>query len=360
MRNNNTAFRASADSSRSNWFSSRLLDWYYANKRDLPWRDTKDPFKIWLSEIILQQTRVSQGLPYYNAFVDRFHTIEDFARADLDEILKLWQGLGYYSRARNMHHCARTVLEEYDGFFPDTYAHLLKLKGIGKYTAAAIASICFDQPIPVVDGNVYRVLSRVFRIFDDIAKTSSFQIFFDQASELISDTSPGDFNQAMMEFGAMVCTPKSPKCEHCIFSNECHAFNKNLIADLPFKSKNIKIKNRFFNYNVYTHGNSMLIQKRGINDIWKELYEFDLQESKIRAKIDNFEYGKHLYSSEELTHQLTHQKLHIRFHVFDLEDMESFDQLASVKKMVKVNKDSINDYAVPKPIELFLNEMFCK
>lgn len=360
MRNNNTAFRTTGDDKRSDWFSVRLLQWYDLNKRHLPWRETKDPFKIWLSEIILQQTRVNQGLPYYEAFTQTFENVNQFARADLDDILKLWQGLGYYSRARNMHHCANTVVEDYDGHFPSTYKGLLQLKGIGKYTAAAIASICFNEPVPVVDGNVYRVISRIFGLSDDIAKASTFSVFFDQASELISQTVPGDFNQAMMEFGATVCTPKSPECSDCIFSSDCYAMEKGVVADLPIKSNQIKIRNRHFNYIVYIYRNYILIRKRGLRDIWRELYEFDLIETEKSAKIDNFGCGKHLYSSEEIAHQLTHQKLHIRFHVYELKSRESLDQLACDKKMQAVDVKDLVDYAVPKPIELFLKEMFCK
>lgn len=345
---------------KAEWFSTRLLEWYIINKRHLPWRDTKDPFKVWLSEIILQQTRVNQGLPYYLKFTESFNTVEDFASAKLDEILKLWQGLGYYSRARNMHQCANDVVEHYGGNFPNNYSELQKLKGIGKYTAAAIASICFNEPVPTVDGNVFRVLSRLFGITDDIAQASSFKVFFKKASELIPIHNPGDFNQAMMEFGATVCTPKSPDCDNCIFANHCMAQKHEMIPLLPVKSKKVKIKHRYFNYNVITYQEEVLIRKREAGDIWTGLFEFDLEEAKKSSKYSNFENAKLQYSSAEVIHQLTHQKLHIKFNVFEMYDEDAYKKFGSKKEMASVSIDRLRDYAVPKPIEMFLNEMFCK
>lgn len=360
MRNINLPLEANQRHSKEDWFSSQLLDWYKIHKRDLPWRETKDPFKVWLSEIILQQTRVNQGLPYYLKFTEAFETIDEFANADLDEVLKLWQGLGYYSRARNMHTCAQMVVKEYNGCFPDHYSELLKLKGVGKYTAAAIASICFGEAVPSVDGNVFRVMSRVFGIEDDIAKASSFNVFFKKAAELISTNEPGDFNQALMEFGATVCLPKSPACEECMFVKNCFAYQKDMVKVLPVKSKNVKIKHRYFNYHVFTFQSHLLIRQRTSGDIWTGLYEFDLQETEKSLKSSNFESAKLKYSSDEVIHQLTHQKLHIRFHVYELGDKHELEQLSQDKMMSVVSIERLGEYAVPKPIELFLKKEFCQ
>ncbi|MEO9803513.1 MAG: A/G-specific adenine glycosylase [Reichenbachiella sp.] len=360
MRNINTAFKAGLDDTKLEWFSTQLLEWYQINKRHLPWRETRDPFKVWLSEVILQQTRVNQGLPYYLKFTESFNTVNDFASADLDEILKLWQGLGYYSRARNMHQCAKTIVEQYAGEFPNNYVELQKLKGVGKYTAAALASICYNEAVPTIDGNVFRVLSRLFGISDDIAKASSFQIFFAKASELIPAKNPGDFNQAMMEFGATECTPKSPNCEGCMFSTHCFAKQKDMIGILPIKSKNIKIKHRYFNYQIFTFNHQVLVQQREDGDIWAGLFEFDLQETKKSLKSSNFENTKLQYSSEEIVHQLTHQKLHIKFHVYETVDKRTYDNIGKDKEMRSVSINQLSNHAVPKPIESFLNNVFCQ
>ncbi|SMD35160.1 A/G-specific DNA-adenine glycosylase [Reichenbachiella faecimaris] len=360
MRNINKPLKVDQRHSKEDWFSRQLLEWYHIHKRDLPWRETKDPFKVWLSEIILQQTRVSQGLPYYVKFTEAFNTIEEFAHADLDEILKLWQGLGYYSRARNMHKCAEMVVADYSGRFPDNFQELQKLKGVGKYTAAAIASICFDQAVPTIDGNVFRVMSRLFGISDDIAKASSFKVFFNSALRLISQKEPGNFNQAMMEFGATICVPKAPDCGECMFSSQCFAKRKDMIEVLPIKSKNIKIKYRYFNYHVFAFKNQLLIRQRSSGDIWTGLFEFDLQETEKSLKSSNFENAKLQYSSEEIVHQLTHQKLHIQFHVYELDNRKVFEQLGKDKMMKIVSVNDLSDYAVPKPIELFLNKEFCQ
>ena len=360
MRNINKPLRADQQHKNKDWFSTQLLEWYQINKRDLPWRETKDPFRVWISEIILQQTRVNQGLPYYLKFTDTFKTVQDFANADLDEILKLWQGLGYYSRARNMHQCARMVVESFEGRFPDNYVELQKLKGVGKYTAAAIASICFDEAVPTIDGNVFRLLSRLFGLSEDTAKASSFNTFFDLAKSHIPTSEPGNFNQAMMEFGATVCTPKSPKCQECMFANHCFAKQQDMIEVLPVKSKNVKIKHRYFNYHVFVLDGSVLIRQRPSGDIWTGLFEFDLEETKKSLKSSNFEEAKLQYSSKELVHQLTHQKLHIRFHVYEVFSKEVLAQLKSEKKMMEVAMSDLSNYAVPKPIELFLNNEFCQ
>ncbi|UXX80278.1 A/G-specific adenine glycosylase [Reichenbachiella carrageenanivorans] len=360
MRNISRPLKTGKSLGNDDWFSSQLLDWYGFNKRHLPWRETKDPFKIWLSEIILQQTRVNQGMPYYLKFIASYQTVQDFAQANLDDILKLWQGLGYYSRARNMHQCANAVMNHFGGNFPDNYAELQKLKGIGKYTAAAIASICFGEAVPTVDGNVFRVMARLFGIAEDIAKTSTFKVFFDRAKTLMPAGHSGDFNQAMMEFGAMICTPKSPECATCMFETHCFAKSKGLIDSLPVKSKNVKVRHRYFNYYVYTHEGQVLIRQRSEGDIWTGLFEFDIEETKKSLKSSSFEGGKLEYSSSEMVHQLTHQKLHLRFHVYEMRSQKALVQVGEAKQMLMVSRERIGDYAVPKPIELFLNNEFCR
>ncbi|MEY2629135.1 MAG: Adenine glycosylase, partial [Bacteroidota bacterium] len=232
-------------------FSKSLIQWYLQNKRDLPWRNTIDPYFIWLSEIMLQQTRVAQGLPYFLRFTEAFPTVFDLAKADEEQVLKLWQGLGYYSRARNLHKTAQQVAFEYNGEFPKSYAELLKLKGIGEYTAAAIASFAYNESVPVVDGNVYRVLSRYFEVETDIASLGAKKEFTQLAAELLPAGEANLFNQAIMEFGALQCVPKNPNCTNCIFSDSCAALQKKKVDQLPVKSKKIKVKTRFFTYLVF-------------------------------------------------------------------------------------------------------------
>lgn len=304
-------------------FSELLLNWYYRNKRDLPWRHTKDPYKIWLSEVILQQTRVVQGMPYYHKFVERYPTVVDLANADENEVLRLWQGLGYYSRARNMHQTARIIASEWSGKFPETYTGLVKLKGIGPYTAAAIASFAFDEKVAVVDGNVYRVLARVFGVETDIASHEAKKIFGDLANELISAKTPGTHNQAMMEFGAIYCTPSDPGCMFCIFHYNCEANAKGKQAVLPVKSKKVKVKKRYFDYFVIEQSGKLMMAKRGPKDIWEGLYDFFLVESKDNLlQIEEIRNGflqeilptsivKNI--SEIYKHVLTHQTIEVKF-----------------------------------------------
>src|SRR6218665_1506972 len=236
-------------------FSNILIKWYLQNKRDLPWRKTVDPYQIWLSEIMLQQTRVAQGMPYFFAFTKEFPTVKDLADASEEKVLKLWQGLGYYSRARNLHKTAQYIAYDLNGVFPDSYKELLKLKGVGEYTAAAIASFSYNESVPVVDGNVFRVLSRYFDVETDIALTSTKKEFTALAFELMQKNNPALFNQAIMEFGALQCVPKSPDCENCVLNSGCLALLKKKVNQLPVKSKKMKAKNRFFNYVVFSDAN---------------------------------------------------------------------------------------------------------
>jgi A/G-specific adenine glycosylase len=318
-------------------FSNLLIQWYLCNKRDLPWRNTTNPYPIWLSEIMLQQTRVAQGMPYFLSFTAAFPTVFDLAKADEEQVLKLWQGLGYYSRARNLHKTAQYVADELSGVFPTTYKDLLKLKGIGEYTAAAIASFSYNEVVPVVDGNVFRVLSRYFDIETDIAAASAKKEFAALAFELmpkdtrggaeLNEANPAIFNQAIMEFGALQCVPKNPNCSICVFNQSCAALQKNKVDQLPVKSKKLKVRNRFFNYLVVNDENeNTIIQKRTDKGIWHNLYEFPLIETE---KVEDFDciaerIQKDFFTNngivsimecneKSIIHKLSHQHLYVKF-----------------------------------------------
>lgn len=269
-------------------FHNLLIKWYLQNKRDLPWRNTTNPYHIWLSEIMLQQTRVAQGMPYFLSFTTAFPTVFDLANANEEQVLKLWQGLGYYSRARNLHKTAQYIATELNGIFPDNYKDLLQLKGVGEYTAAAIASFSYNEAVPVVDGNVFRVLSRYFDIETDIAQAYAKKEFAALAFELMPKDNPAIFNQAIMEFGALQCVPKSPNCQICVFSESCAALQKKKVDQLPVKSKKLKVRNRYFNYLMLSDAEEKtLIQKRTAKGIWHNLYEFPLIET---LQEEDFEF----------------------------------------------------------------------
>lgn len=308
-------------------FSKQLIKWYLQHKRDLPWREIQNPYLIWLSEIMLQQTRVAQGLPYYQSFVDAFPTVFDLANASEEQVLKLWQGLGYYSRARNLHHTAKNIANELDGKFPNNYKSLLSLKGVGHYTAAAIASFAYDEVVPVVDGNVYRVLSRVFEVETDISNASAKKEFQELALTLMPKKQPALFNQAIMEFGALQCVPKNPNCSICVFNTSCLALKNNKVAMLPLKTKKTKVTNRFLNYLVFEDDvQNTLIQKRIEKGIWQSLYEFPLIETDRDVNLEKLIQLLSNQFSEEYTivsvenfqsipirHKLSHQNLSIQF-----------------------------------------------
>lgn len=335
-------------------FSNTLVSWYEKNKRELPWRNTKDPYRIWLSEVILQQTRVTQGLPYYLAFVKKFPSIHHLARAKEDEVMKAWQGLGYYSRARNLHYTAKYISKRLCGEFPEEIEEIKKLKGVGEYTAAAIASFAFNKPHPVMDGNVFRVLSRIFGIKISIHSAKGKKAFREKAEELIDKKNPRVFNQAIMEFGALHCVPKSPNCTQCPFIGICVAYKKKLISQLPVKPKNNKIQKRFFNYLVINKGEKILIKKRTDKDIWKNLYDFPLIETKRNISMKELSKFPELAQikiksvSPVLKHILSHQSIFARF--WEVEG--TF--LGHPKNLVCVPKTRINNYAFPKLIERYL------
>lgn len=345
------------------FFNSPIHTWYSLFKRDLPWRNTRNPYFIWLSEIILQQTRIDQGLAYYMRFIEEFPTISDLASASEHQILKLWQGLGYYSRARNLHFTAKYIQRNYNGKFPDDYESILLLKGIGEYTAAAIASISFNLEYPAVDGNVYRVLSRFFGISEPIDTGTGKKIFYNLAKELIKDTDPGMHNQALMEFGAMQCAPKNPDCQICPINESCYAFSTKKISDLPFKQNKTKQRDRYFNYLVLIRKNNTWLRKRVGDDIWKNLFEFPIVETIDEISIDKLLEQKEFQNivqsdlavienvSNWKIHILSHQRIHFRFIRIRLSD-----EINVPNNLIRVIKEDIFNFAVPKLLEIYLDE----
>ena len=339
-------------------FSNTLIQWYLQNKRELPWRKTKNPYHIWLSEVILQQTRVSQGLEYYKKLITAFSTVNDLANADEKTVLNLWQGLGYYSRARNLHHSAKYIVNELDGAFPKTYTSLLLLKGVGDYTASAIASICYNEATAVVDGNVYRVLARYFGIDTPINSTKGIKEFKLLAQQLIDKKQSGTYNQAIMEFGALQCKPQNPNCGICPLSKKCKALQKQLVTTLPIKNKKVTVKKRFFNYLVITDEyGTVRLQQRKKKGIWQHLYEFPLLETPKEIHIKDLRYLEEfhkivnsdvtaikLYNSSMVVHKLSHQHLYTKFWIIDTD----------IKNKQGVLWDNFGNYPVPTLINNFV------
>ena len=341
-------------------FSSTLINWYSIYKRDLPWRSTKNPYYIWLSEVILQQTQVKQGLPYYEAFIDQYPTIIDLANAPESEILKLWQGLGYYSRARNLHASAKTILEDLNGEFPKSYETLRKLKGVGDYTASAIASICYDEPMAVVDGNVYRVLARYFGIKTPINSTKGIKTFKTLASKLIDKNNPAEYNQAIMEFGAIQCKPKNPDCNSCVLNSKCVALKNQWVDNLPIKLKKNKVTIKYFNFLVLISSDKQTVfKKRTEKGIWRNLYQFPLVETEaplninqfikhpnIKSYLNGFSYEYSLYNQSDIIHKLSHQHLYTKFWIVEVNSLPEKGVLIS----------EIQQYPTPVLISNFINE----
>ena len=305
------------------YFTIKIAKWYLENRRPLPWRETTDPYYIWLSEVILQQTRVVQGLPYYQRFIERFPSVQDLAAADEQHVLRLWQGLGYYTRARNLHKCAKTIVEAFNGKFPATSSALEKLPGIGCYTAAAIASFAFSEKVAVVDGNVFRILSRIFGIDVPINSPDGKRVFDQLANDLIDPDQPALHNQAVMEFGATFCTPANPRCNECPFNETCVAFKHQMVTMLPVKTPKKKPRRRYFYYLVLEKDNNILMKKRSGKDIWNGLFDFVLVEKtraiKPEAVIADKAYESWFRKSDGVKisrsykHILTHQTIHCRF-----------------------------------------------
>ncbi|MES2565448.1 MAG: A/G-specific adenine glycosylase [Bacteroidota bacterium] len=339
--------------------SDLLISWYKKNKRDLPWRDTKDPYNIWMSEIILQQTQVVQGLNYYNKFIDTFPTVTELANAPEDKVMRLWQGLGYYSRARNLHAAAKAIKLNHKGKFPVTYETIKELKGVGDYTAAAISSFAFDLPHAVVDGNVYRVLSRLFDISTPINSTQGKKEFQLVADELLNKKQPALHNSSMMEFGALCCKPQNPKCEDCPLQIHCMAFHNNTVGLRPVKDKKIKIRERFLHYFIFNYKDNVFIQKRTEKDIWQNLYEFFLIEtseatdSKILLKHKTIKDLGINFKVNSITvakkHVLSHQHLYATFYDVDIEE-----PLKNI--LIKIKRDSLSTIAFPQLIIKYLDK----
>jgi A/G-specific adenine glycosylase len=344
---------------KNNKIRKALLAWFAENKRPLLWRETKNPYHIWLSEIILQQTRVAQGTPYYQSFINQYPTIEQLSAAPEQEILKLWQGLGYYSRARNLHTTSKTITDKYNGKFPENYEDIISLKGIGDYTAAAILSIAFNQPYAVLDGNVYRVLSRLFLIETPINAREAKNIFKNQAQELLDKEQPGNFNEAMMEFGATICVPKNPLCHICPVQPYCDAFALGKVNEFPKKLPAKKARARYFHYLIISKNNGIYLNERLAGDIWQGLYDFPLMEKESDEKLSEADLeALHIYKVQKMLpvyktkHQLTHQTLYITFYELEAELPEA-GHIYVPLKMLK-------NYPVPKPIEFFLQEYLHK
>lgn len=344
-------------------FSAKLIKWYKINKRDLPWRETQDPYKVWLSEIILQQTRVDQGMSYYLKFVSLFPTVKKLADADEDTVLKAWQGLGYYSRARNLHATAKHIAYDLKGKFPSAQTELLKLKGVGAYTSAAIASFCFGEKAAVVDGNVMRVLTRLYGISEPIDSTEGKKIIDKLARESIDERDPGQYNQAIMEFGAIHCTPHNPLCASCPFNTNCEALAEGKVKELPVKSKKTAVKDIWMYYFFIQMGDKTYIRKRKDNGIWKGLHDFPLVESEGELKVENvisefFIANKFdaktevLGISEEYIHILSHRKIHARFISIRLKS--SWKLLP--ESVFEITLKTIDTYGVPRLIEKFLEK----
>ncbi|NDP20773.1 MAG: A/G-specific adenine glycosylase [Paludibacter sp.] len=347
--------------------SDFLINWYQQNKRDLPWRDIQDPYKIWISEIILQQTRVNQGMNYYLRFIERFPTVALLAQAEEDEVLNYWQGLGYYSRARNLHKAAKQVMNDFDGIFPNLHSYVLALAGVGSYTAAAICSFAYNQPYAVVDGNVYRVLSRLFGLETPIDSGKGKTEFALIAQQLLSEQHPGEHNQAIMEFGALQCVPFSPDCSNCPLISSCKAFELQQIANLPVKSKKTKVLNRYFNYLFIEYNGNTFLQKRVAKDVWQNLYEFPLIETNrlltIAELFENKEFieifdkinSVEIYKiSNPMKHVLSHRVIYAQFVSVNVSELSE-----KLKKSIQISIRDIDRYPVSRLMELFLENLKC-
>lgn len=324
---------------------NRLLGWYQNNARDLPFRQTKDPYKIWICEIVFQQTRINQGLNHYNNFIKRFPDVKTLAEADENEVLLYWKGLGYYSRAINIHKAAQQIINDYNGVFPDQYEEILKLKGIGKYTAAAISSICFDGKMPAVDGNFYRVLSRFFADDFDISNSKAFT-YFSELATLVMPDNVGDFNQAMMDIGSEICKPKNPLCSECPINADCLAFSLQKISDYPVKTKKIKAEDLALTYYFVHRKGQFLIRQRTDDFIWKKLFEFP---SSISDDMKTFITG-----SKTITHKLTHKNLSIEIFNVEISSEEIWDRFITENQYQITDAEGSDEKSFPKPLENYI------
>ena len=343
-------------------WSKKLLNWYHKYKRNLPWRKTKNPYFIWISEIILQQTTVKQGIPFYKKFINRYPNLKLLPTAKEENVLKLWQGLGYYARARNLHYTSKIILKNYKGDFPSTFEELIKLKGIGDYTASAIGSIAFKLPLAAIDGNVYRLYSRVFGIKKSISNSKSLKYFKEKSQELMDKKNPGDFNQALMEFGSQICKPRKPSCLKCIFKKNCYAFNLNKVHDFPVKKKvKRRRKKRFLNFLIIKKENEeIIIEKRIKDDIWKNLYQFPSFETKkennsiMKVEKIAMKYNKlaksriKKWNLKPIKSILSHQELLVTFWLINMDK----------KVLKKFNYYRLKKYPMPVVLDNFINKFF--
>ena len=338
-------------------FSRQITDWYRQNKRELPWRQTSNPYFIWLSEIILQQTRVAQGMDYYLKFIEHYPTVNELANANEQDVLNDWQGLGYYSRARNLHTTAKIIQSKFKGKFPDSYEDILSLKGVGTYTASAIASFAYNLPHAVVDGNVYRVLSRIFDIDLPIDSNEGQKTFNQIANELLDKENPSLHNQAIMEFGALQCTPSTPKCSDCPFQLECIALKNGTITERPIKKGKTKIRNRYFHYFNFNNGKETILQKRNEKDIWQHLFEFpkiefdiDQNIEEIKNKIESLFLIKPSNYYVNKKHILSHQHIYCTFWEFE----QLPDQLDENWEIISL--PNFTNYPIPRVIDRYLED----
>jgi len=321
----------------------KLTKWYDKNARHLPWRENQLPYNIWISEIVLQQTQVKQGLGHYLRFIERFPTVKELHQASEDDVLLYWKGLGYYSRAINLHKAAHQVIEDFNGEFPNHYNDILKLKGVGKYTAAAIASICFDEKVPAVDGNFYRVLSRIFADDFDISSSKAFQYFSNLALLIMPDDKSGDFNQAIMDIGAEICKPKNPLCEECPVNDDCIAFQTGRVSEFPVKTKKVKVSDLSLKYLFVKHKNQFLIKQRGNDFIWKKLYEFPI--------LIPENWNGYIINSKIINHKLTHKNLSIEINLVEIDSQKEFKKFASDNDFIIVTEKQADEKSFPKPLE---------
>lgn len=346
-----------------NQFTQKLFRWYNLYQRNLPWIGSNDPYLVWLSEVILQQTRVEQGLAYFLKFQKKYPTVQHLAKSPSEEVLKMWEGLGYYSRARNMHSTAKSIVNELDGKFPDTFEGLIQLKGIGTYTAHAILSYAYKKPFAVVDGNVLRVLSRYFGIREPVDTPLGKAIIQQKANDLLDHKNAATFNQAMMDFGSLVCKPRQPDCPNCPFNKSCVAFSEDMTGSYPFKSKKTVKKNRYFHFLILRDGKKVLLEQRTGNDIWKSLFQFPLIETPKQANLSEImqlpEYKAlsikkpfHIVESNVFKQQLTHQTLWCRFYIIDIGNFKQIQR----KDSIQVSFKDFSDFTFPGVIRDFLKK----
>lgn len=325
-------------------FAQQLLSWYNDHQRELPWRGETDPYKIWVSEIILQQTRVQQGWEYYQQFIQTFPDVQSLATADEQEVLRLWQGLGYYSRARNIHHAAQQIMQDFGGSFPKNYEDIRSLKGVGDYTAAAIAAFAFGLPYPAVDGNMMRVICRHFGIREDITAPKTRKEITRIARQEMADADPALFNQAMMDFGATQCTPANPACDECPLRKSCYAYLNGVTQLLPVKVQKIQKRQRYFQLTMHLAGNRTILEKRVGNDIWRNMYQFPLTESEVPTPPQEH----HVATIHET---LTHQQIQADFYV---KPCKRLPKLQAHQEMVSL--DQLSQYPMPKIMTLFIQK----